>query len=96
MKALEGNTDGIASLQTTVEGRAALRSVRSLTGRRCTPTLPGMEEAEMKREEARGLMERMELEERLRTVKADISAKAGDMEYNIPLFHGTGSNPSLF
>ena len=58
--------------------------------------LPSMEEAEREREEARGLMERMELEERMRTVKADISAKAGEMERNTPLFSGTGENPTLF
>jgi len=58
--------------------------------------LPSMEEADREREEARGLMQRMELEETMRTVKADISAKAGEMERNSPLFHGTGSNPTLF
>jgi hypothetical protein len=58
--------------------------------------LPSMEEADREREEARGLMQRMELEERMRTVKADISAKAGEMERNSPLFHGAGSNPTLF
>jgi hypothetical protein len=55
-----------------------------------------MEEAEREREEAKGIMERMELEERMRTVKADISEKAGEMERNSPLFHGKGSNPTLF
>jgi hypothetical protein len=55
-----------------------------------------MEAAEMEREEARGLMERMELEQRMRTVKADISAKAGEMERNAPLFYGTGDHPVLF
>jgi hypothetical protein len=58
--------------------------------------LPGMEEAEREREEARGIKRRMELEERMRTVKADISEKAGEIERNSPLFHGTGSNPTLF
>ena len=57
--------------------------------------LPGLEKAEPEREEARGLFERMELEERMRTVKADISAKAGDMERNAPLFYGTGSTTLL-
>jgi len=52
--------------------------------------LPGMEAVEMEGEEARGLMERM------RTVKADISAKTGEMERNAPLFYGTGNNPTLF
>jgi hypothetical protein len=28
--------------------------------------------------------------------KADISSKAGEMERNAPLFHGTGDNPTLF
>ena len=58
--------------------------------------LPGMEEAEREREEARSITQRMELEERMRTVKADVSEKAGEMERNSPLFHGTGSNPTLF
>jgi hypothetical protein len=55
-----------------------------------------MEAAEMEREQARGFMERMELEERMRTVKTDISAKAGEMERNAPLFFGSGDNPALF
>lgn len=58
--------------------------------------LPGMEDAEQEREEARGIAQRMELEARMRTVKADVSEKAGEMERNSPLFHGTGSNPALF
>jgi len=58
--------------------------------------LPGMEEAEREREEARGIRQRMELEERMRAVKADISEKAGEMERNAPLFFGTGDNPALF
>jgi hypothetical protein len=55
-----------------------------------------MEEADREREEARDLMERMELEEQMRTVKGDISAKAREMERNAPLFYGTGDNPALF
>jgi hypothetical protein len=55
-----------------------------------------MEEADREREEARGLMQRMELEEVMRTPKADISAKAGEMERNAPLFYGTGDHPVLF
>jgi hypothetical protein len=55
-----------------------------------------MEEAEREREEARGIRQRMELEERMRAVKADISEKAGEMERNAPLFFGTGDNPALF
>jgi hypothetical protein len=55
-----------------------------------------MEKAERERKTARGSTERMELEERMRTVKADISEKAGEMERTSPLFHGTGSNPTLF
>lgn len=58
--------------------------------------LPSMEEADREREEARDLMERMELEEQMRTVKGDISAKAREMERNAPLFYGTGDNPALF
>ena len=55
--------------------------------------LPIMEAAEKEREEAKCLMERMELEKRMRTVKTDISAKAGEMERSAPLFYGTGSTP---
>ncbi len=58
--------------------------------------LPSMEEADREWEEARGLMQRMELEEVMRTPKADISAKTGEMERNAPLFFGTGDNPTLF
>lgn len=57
--------------------------------------LPGMETAEMEREQARGLTERMELEERMRTVKADISGKTGEMKRNAPLFYGTSSYHSV-
>ena len=37
-----------------------------------------------------------ELTAKLREPKADVSAKAGNMERNAPLFFGTGDNPSLF
>jgi len=37
-----------------------------------------------------------ELTAKLLEPKADVSAKAGNMERNAPLFFGTGDNPSLF
>ena len=37
-----------------------------------------------------------ELSAKLREPKADVSAKAGEMERESPLFFGTGDNPSLF
>jgi hypothetical protein len=37
-----------------------------------------------------------ELTARMRTPKADVSAKAGRMERESPLFFGTGENPILF
>ena len=48
------------------------------------------------REKAEALAMREEMETRLRSIKGDISAKAGEIERNSPLFYGTGSNPTLF
>jgi hypothetical protein len=36
------------------------------------------------------------METRLRSIKGDISGKAGEMERKAPLFFGTGANPLLF
>ena len=59
-------------------------------------TLPGCEDAGADRETARQLAEAEELTARMRTPKADVSAKAGRMERESPLFFGTGENPILF
>ena len=58
--------------------------------------LPGMESADTDRAAARQLAEAEELTAILRTPKADISAKAGQIERESPLFFGTGANPTLF
>lgn len=53
-------------------------------------------DAHREREAARQVAEAEELTARMRTVKADISRAAGEMEREAPLFYGTGENPSLF
>jgi len=58
--------------------------------------LPGMETADADRATARQLAEAEELTAAMRTPKADISAKAGRIERESPLFFGTGANPTLF
>lgn len=58
--------------------------------------LPMMETAEREREEAKAMMQRLELEEQMRRPIADVSRKAGEIERNSPLFFGTGDNPGLF
>lgn len=58
--------------------------------------LPGFEGSRAAAGEAAGEAQAARLSELLRTPKADISAKAGEMERNSPLFHGTGDNPGLF
>ncbi len=45
---------------------------------------------------ARAEAEGQELTERMRQPKADVSAKAGKMERESPLFFGAGENPTLF
>jgi hypothetical protein len=59
-------------------------------------TLAGMESADKERSAARATAEREAMEERLKSAKGDIAARAGEMERNSPLFFGTGDNPSLF
>lgn len=48
------------------------------------------------RQNRRAEVQREEIEARLRSVRGDISALAGQMEREAPLFFGTGSNPTLF
>ena len=48
------------------------------------------------REKAQAQAQREEMETRLRSIKGDISADAGEMERRSPLFYGTGANPVLF
>ena len=58
-------------------------------------SLPGFD-LEYERVAALAQSQGEELTERLRSPKADVSAKAGEMERNAPLFYGTGDNPTLF
>jgi hypothetical protein len=48
------------------------------------------------RETARQLAEAEELTQAMRRPLADVSRKAGQLERDSPLFHGTGDNPCLF
>lgn len=59
-------------------------------------TLAGMETADADREAARQVQQAEDLTAELRRPLRDISAKAGRMEREAPLFYGTGENPSLF
>jgi len=61
-----------------------------------TLTLAGMETADADREAARQLAQAEELTAAMRQPRASISAKAGRMEREAPLFFGTGDNPILF
>lgn len=67
-------------------------------GEYCKPlkTLPGMENAPAERAQALAEAEGEELTQAMRQPKADISAKAGRIEREAPLFFGTGENPTLF
>jgi hypothetical protein len=56
----------------------------------------GMESAGEDRKQARAEFEGEELTAELLKPKADISAKAGRMERDAPLFWGKGDNPALF
>ena len=58
--------------------------------------LAGMETADADRETARQLAEAEELTAAMRQPRASISAKAGRMEREAPLFFGKGQNPLLF
>ena len=59
-------------------------------------TLAGMDSADADREAARQVQQAQDLTAELRRPLADVSAKAGKMEREAPLFFGTGSNPTLF
>jgi hypothetical protein len=56
----------------------------------------GMEGADRERMEALAAAQAEELTAELRRPLADISAAAGQMERDAPLFFGTGDNPGLF
>lgn len=58
--------------------------------------LPGMEGCDEDREQARAIAEAEELTAEMLKPLGDISAKAGRIERDSPLFYGTGDNPSLF
>ena len=58
--------------------------------------LPGMEHADADRETARQLSQAEELTAAMRRPIADVSAKAGQMERDSPLFFGSGDWPTLF
>jgi hypothetical protein len=59
-------------------------------------TFAGLETCDEDRAKAAALSMREEMETRLRSTRGDISAKAGRMERESPLFFGTGDNPGLF
>lgn len=56
----------------------------------------GMESCDQDRAAALEVSQAEELTARMRTPLADISAKAGRMEQDSPLFYGSGENPTLF
>ncbi len=58
--------------------------------------LPGMETVDTERQAARGIAEAEELSAQFKRPLGNVSAKAGDMERNAPLFFGHGDNPILF
>jgi hypothetical protein len=59
-------------------------------------TLQGMDSTDADREAARQVQQAQDLTAELRRPLADVSAKAGKMEREAPLFFGTGTNPTLF
>ena len=59
-------------------------------------TFVGMEAVVEQQATAAALYSAEELSARMLEPLTNISRKAGDMERNAPLFHGTGSNPTLF
>ena len=59
-------------------------------------TFAGMEAVVEQQATAAALYSAEELSARMLEPLANVSRKAGDMERNAPLFHGTGSNPTLF
>jgi hypothetical protein len=64
--------------------------------RQASEVFDGMETAVEEQEQAAAEYSGEELSAKLLEPKADISAKAGKMERDAPLFYGTGSNPTLF
>jgi hypothetical protein len=59
-------------------------------------TFAGLETCDEDRAKAAALSMREEMETRLRSTRGDISAKAGRMERESPLFFGTGDSPLLW
>ena len=59
-------------------------------------TFAGMEQDVRLQSEAAAVYTAEELTKRLLEPGQSISKRAGEMERNAPLFHGTGDNPSLF
>jgi 4-aminobutyrate aminotransferase-like enzyme len=59
-------------------------------------TFAGMETAVELQSKAAAVYTAEELTKRLLEPGQSISKRAGEMERNAPLFHGTGDNPSLF
>jgi len=59
-------------------------------------TFAGLETADADREKAAALSLAEDLTARLRSTRGDISARAGRLERESPLFWGTGDNPTLF
>ena len=68
---------------------AALRPEDSLT-------LAGMEHADAERRQAEAIQQAQDLTALMYQPGRNISAKAGEIERNSPLFYGTGDNPTLF
>ena len=59
-------------------------------------SLPGCEKVARERAEAHGAAQAAAMSERLRSARGDVSAKAGRLERESPLFFGQGENPTLF
>lgn len=59
-------------------------------------TFSGLESCDREREASRLQAQAEELTAEMRRPLADVSRMAGRMERESPLFHGTGSNPTLF
>ena len=59
-------------------------------------TFAGMETAVTAQAEAAALYTAEELTKRLLEDRQSIDRATGEMERHSPLFHGTGSNPTLF
>jgi hypothetical protein len=59
-------------------------------------TFAGMETAVQAQTQSAAVYTAEQLTSKLLEPLGSISAKAGEMERNAPLFHGTGCNPTLF